>query len=154
MAEPITGIDPKAPVKASAELEVAAPPDVVWALLSDFARWPEWNPAVSDVQVDGPLTPGTVFRWKTGAATITSTLQHVAAPTYLVWTGRTKGISAVHVYRLTPSGAGTLVATEESWSGLLPRLFSGGLRRNLTVALGNGLQVLKRAAEGRSGAMP
>lgn len=154
MADAITGIDPKAPVKASAELEVAAPPQVVWDLLADFARWPDWNPVVSDVQMEGPLAPGTVFRWKTGAAAITSTLQHVAAPTDLVWTGRTKGINAVHVYRLTPSATGTLVTTEESWSGLLPRLFSGGLRRNLTVALGNGLLVLKRAAEVRAGATP
>ena len=72
MADAITGIDPKAPVRASAEVEVAAPPEVVWALLSDFAGWPAWNPVVSDVEVDGPLAPGTVFRWKTGAATITS----------------------------------------------------------------------------------
>ena len=32
--------------------EVAAPADVVWELLTDVRRWPEWGPTVSDARLD------------------------------------------------------------------------------------------------------
>jgi uncharacterized protein YndB with AHSA1/START domain len=35
---------------ASTRATYAQPPDVVWATLSDFARWAEWNPEVKSVE--------------------------------------------------------------------------------------------------------
>jgi len=37
-------------------LEIAAPPPVVWEVLTDFARYPEWNPFV--VECRSTLQPG------------------------------------------------------------------------------------------------
>jgi uncharacterized membrane protein len=66
-------IDATAPVAARDQIEVNADPDTVWAVISGIEHWPEWNPAVSSVALDGPLRPGTTFRWKAGG-TITSTV--------------------------------------------------------------------------------
>ena len=33
-----------APVRAAAEVEIGAPPQVVWEVLTRFENWPNWNP--------------------------------------------------------------------------------------------------------------
>ena len=91
-------INTDAPAVARGEIEVAAPPEVVWAVLTDIAAWPSWNPDVKSAALDGPLAAGTQFRWKAGPGTITSTLQSVEAPRRIEWTGTTFGIKAVHVH--------------------------------------------------------
>ena len=40
----------------SATIEIAAPPEQVWAVLADLASYPEWNPVFREVS--GQLTPG------------------------------------------------------------------------------------------------
>ena len=34
----------EAPVFAASEVEIEAGPDAVWDVLTDFERWPTWNP--------------------------------------------------------------------------------------------------------------
>src|SRR6185295_12937691 len=111
-----------APVAASGEVEVAAPPERVWALLSAIERYPDWNPAISEVRLEGPVRAGTSFSWKAGPGTIRSTLREVTQPSVLAWTGRTMGISAIHVYRVRPSDRGSIVRIEESWGGIVASL--------------------------------
>ena len=95
--------DANAPVFATGELDVAADPETVWEVMTDIGRWPAWNPDITAATVQGPVQPGTSFRWKSGPGTIRSTLQVVQRPTELSWTGRTMGILAIHVYRLRPA---------------------------------------------------
>jgi uncharacterized protein YndB with AHSA1/START domain len=40
-------------------LEVNAPPERVWRIWSDTATWPDWNPDVVAVSLDGPFASGT-----------------------------------------------------------------------------------------------
>jgi uncharacterized protein YndB with AHSA1/START domain len=146
----VAAIDERAPVTAASEIEIAAPPEVVWNVLTAFERWPEWNRDVKSMSYTGPLAPGSQFRWKAGPGTIVSTLQHVEPPRLISWTGRTMSINAVHVWRLEPRGDGTWVRTEESYAGLLARVFRGPIRKTLEKALREGLQHLKAEAERRA----
>ena len=143
-------VDRDAPAVARAETEIAADPETVWEILTGFEAWPSWNPDVSSVAHDGDVAEGTVFRWKAGRATITSTLRQVERPRMVAWTGKTTGIDAVHVWRLEPHDGGTLVRTEESWQGLLVRVLSGPMRKSLQKAVDGGLQHLKAEAERRA----
>ena len=143
-------VDRDAPAIARAEAEIAADPETVWEILTGFEAWPSWNPDVASVALDGDVAEGTVFRWKTGRATITSTLRQVERPREVAWTGKTTGIDAVHVWRLEPRDGGTLVRTEESWQGLLVRLLVGPMRKSLQKAVDGGLQHLKAEAERRA----
>jgi hypothetical protein len=143
-------IDGNAPAAARAELEIHAPPGVVWEVLTDVEGWPGWNPDVRSASLEGPLAPGTRFRWKAGPGTIVSTLDAVEPPRLIAWTGTTLGIRAIHVHRLEPHGQATLVVSEESWDGLLVRLLRGPLGKSLHGAIEGGLRHLKSEAERRA----
>jgi hypothetical protein len=143
-------VDRDAPAVARAETEIAADPETIWEILTGFEAWPSWNPDVSSVALEGDVAEGTVFRWKAGRATITSTLRQVERPRVLAWTGKTTGVDAIHVWRLEPRDGGTLVHTEESWRGLLVRLLGGPMRKSLQKAIDGGLGHLKAEAERRA----
>ena len=57
------------------------------------------------------------------------------------------GIRAIDVFQLDAHDGTTLVREEESWKGLVPRLFRKPLQRTLDRSLENGLRNLKAAAE-------
>src|SRR6266516_34473 len=96
----------EAPVRSTAEVNIDAPPQVVWDVLTRFENWPNWNPDVKSMSFPGPLAPGTEFRWKAGPGTIVSTLDRIEPPRYISWRGRTLTISAYHEWWLEPETAG------------------------------------------------
>jgi uncharacterized protein YndB with AHSA1/START domain len=140
------------PVAAAGEIEIEAPVDVVWHVLTDVERWPAWNPDVRWVSLRGPLAPGAEFRWKAGPGTISSTLGQVDAPHRIAWTGTTLGVGAAHVWRLRERDGATLVQTEEAFTGVVARLLRRSLQKTLDAALANGLRHLRSEAEARAAA--
>ena len=65
-------IDRDAPATAEGEIRIAAPPETVWEVIADLPGWPAWNPDVRSMSLDGPLEPGSTFRWKSGSASLVS----------------------------------------------------------------------------------
>ena len=150
-AEPLaSGINHAAPIVARSETEIVAAREVVWRVLTGIEQWPAWNPEVKSVAMKGGLRQGAQFRWRAGPGTITSTLQHVDAPSRIAWSGTSFGIEAMHVYALEPHDAVTLVRTEESYDGLVARIFRGRLQKALERSLETGLRHLKAEAERRT----
>ena len=139
-----------APVKSKREVEVVAPPEVVWEVLTGFEHWPDWNPDVKSMSFEGPVAPGSEFHWKAGPGTIVSTLEEVDPPRYIRWRGRTLSIKALHEWWFEPSNGGTRVETEESFTGLLARLFRGSLQKTLDRSTESGLEHLKHESERRA----
>ena len=139
-----------APVSSKREVEIAALPEVVWDVLTGFEQWPDWNPDVKSMSFEGPVAPGSEFRWKAGPGTIVSTLEEVDRPRYIRWRGRTMSIKAVHEWHFERSSGGTRVETEESFSGFLARLFRGSLQKTLDSSTESGLERLKRESERRA----
>lgn len=142
-------IDEQAPVTARAKIDIAAGPDVLWDLLTTMDKWPQWNPDVKAAS-QPELHAGATFRWKAGPAALTSTLTEVDRPRVVGWTGVSMGIKAVHVWRLASDGTTSQAQTEESWSGMLPRLMPGMMRKSLQKTLDSWLHHLKIEAETRA----
>jgi hypothetical protein len=140
----------QAPVFGRGELPINAKPETVWAVMSNIGEWPSWNPDVKEASIDGELTEGNHFRWKAGPGTITSTLQAVDPPRTLAWSGKTMGISAIHVWKIEQRDGQTVAVTEESWEGLLASMFRGRSRKTLQHAIDSGLEALKAEAERRA----
>ena len=144
-AEP--AIAPGAVLASAAEVEIDAPIERVWTVLTSIERWPAWNPDVKSVSIDGPVAEGSTFRWKTGTGTIVSRIEHLERPRLVAWSGKTLGIRAFHVWRLTEETGRTRVHTEESFDGLMARVLRRPLRKTLDKALTDGAAYLKHEAE-------
>jgi hypothetical protein len=143
-------INEHAPVTARSEIRIAAPPEIVWQLISRIAEWPSWNDEIKSAELDGPLAPGSRFRWRSGPGQIASTLRDVTVGEALEWTGTTFGIRAIHVWRIRPDAEGSVAVTEESWEGLPVRLLRGRSQKALETAIESGLRRLKAEAEQRA----
>jgi uncharacterized protein YndB with AHSA1/START domain len=149
MADALDGINESAPVVGRSEIEIGARPEAVWEVLTSFERWPSWLRDVKSMSIEGPVAPGTVFRWKAGPGTITSTVQRVERPRLIAWTGRTLGIQAIHFWHFEARDGATFVRTEESYEGLPARILRGSLQKTLDRALDDGLHDLKAEVERR-----
>jgi polyketide cyclase/dehydrase/lipid transport protein len=84
----------------------------ILSVISAIGEWPSWNPDIKSVTLEGPVQPGSFFRWRSGPSPLTSTLQVVDPPNQIAWTGTTMGIKAIHVFRFEAKDGGTLVACE------------------------------------------
>jgi hypothetical protein len=104
---------------------------------------------VKAVSMSSAVTKGTEFRWKSGPRTITSTIRRVEQPRLIAWTGKIFGIKANHIWRLEPRDGKTIVRTEESWEGLVTRIFRARMQKTLQNAIDSGLRHLKAEAERR-----
>ena len=145
--QPPEPASPQGPVSGTAEIDVAAPVETVWRVLTELERWPSWNPDVTSMSVDGPPAEGTVFRWKAGPGTIVSTIRRWDPPRLVAWSGKTMGVKATHVWHFEQAGAATHVRTEEALHGIVARLLRGSLQKTLNKALEDGLRNLKAEAE-------
>lgn len=140
-------IDETAPVIVRLSTVIDAPMETVWALHTDVDAWPDWNPDIDQAKLDGPLTPGTDFRWTTHGLDITSTIREVTPGRRIVWGGPAGGIDGIHVWTFEQDGDQVAVRTEESWSGAAVHVMPGDLRAALHDSLTAWLTALKTRAE-------
>ena len=143
-------VNKAAPAIWAAESAISAPIRTVWQVLSDFEGWPRWNKSVSKIKLDGPIRAGTSFVWVADGSKIVSRIEEVSEPHELAWSGTIWGIRAVHVWKLEEREGGTLVHTEESFDGLIAKLFPGVMRKMIRKALNQVLTALKIESESRN----
>ncbi len=147
MTKSVSEIDRQAPVVGECAIEIAGAPELAWDVLAAVDRWPNWNPAVRSVTVEGAIEEGSTFRWKAGPGTITSTIEDLQRPRRIAWTGTSLGIRATHVHTFEPRDGTTVVTSQESYDGFVARVFKRRLQATLENALRDGLLHLKAEAE-------
>jgi hypothetical protein len=143
-------INEQATLIARKEILIQASPEAVWKIHTDINKWGQWQPAITMTNLAGPLAAGSVFQWKTGGLTLTSTLQVVEPNQRIGWTGKGLGTQASHLWSLKPHQDGTLLTTEESMQGWLVVVLKLLMPKFLDGSLDTWLQSLKRRAEGQS----
>jgi hypothetical protein len=129
------------------EIDIAAPPDVVWSCLTNFAHYPDWNPFI--VSVAGVAAVGqrlTVRLEPPGGRAITMrpTVTEVVPGRTLEWLGRL-GMPGIfdgrHRFELHETATGTRLVHGEIFHGLLVR----PLRRSLDVSTRAGFVAMNDA---------
>jgi len=142
-------INEKAPAVGSAETLVKASIETVWDVLSDLESWPSWNKSVSKIELKGDVKAGTSFVWVADGSRMISKLEELDRPRRIVWSGRSFGIRAIHVWEFVEKDGATFIRTRESFEGLVVRMFRRPIKRILDKALNQGITALKNEAESR-----
>ena len=114
----------------SRSVEIAAPVDVVWSVLSDGPRWPEWTPTVSSVKPlrPGPLAVGSMVlirqpKFPPALWTVTS----LDPGRGFTWLNRAPGLRVAAHHLVEPASAGSRVTLTLEYEG-----FVGGLLARMT----------------------
>ena len=117
-AVPVT-IDVEAPVISHRRLLIPAPCTTVWAAHADVSRWPEWQSDIIAASINGPFAVGSTITWSTSgiAEPIPSIIYAIEPQHRTLWGGPAMGITGIHEWRFSDVEGGTLVETNESWSG-------------------------------------
>ncbi len=105
---------------------LAAPTDVVWGVVGDPRRWPEWNPAVTSVRLHGPVAVGTTGDYLPRGR-VFEALHGRTAPPFVISTlvpGRALAIEQPEpagrmrlAWTLTPRDGGTEITQELTFTG-------------------------------------
>jgi carbon monoxide dehydrogenase subunit G len=135
--------------EVSAEARIEAPAEKVWARLTDFGSYGEWNATHTDFPHGGPapLEAGAVF---------TENMKLMGFPAEVTWTVeeleparvlaiRGKGPMSVVIgtrYSLAADGAATTVRIDGEFTGAAVSLMAGKLRDSATAALTESLRKL------------
>ncbi|MGH2588071.1 MAG: SRPBCC family protein [Dehalococcoidia bacterium] len=118
-----------------AEIDIAAPPERVWGILTDFAAFPRWNPfvrrATGDLREGDRLTIGLrLFRGP--LTTFKPTVTRVEPNRELRWLAHllTPGLlDTVRIFRIVPQNDGSVrfIQHEDCTGTLAAPLFALGL---------------------------
>jgi uncharacterized protein YndB with AHSA1/START domain len=141
------------------QIDINAPVDKVWALISDFRRMPQWSPQCRLMKAFGPLRQGTrtinfnrrnFLYWPT-----TSTVTELVPEKKLAFRVNTN--NTIWTYELEPTENGTrVVESRHAENGVKPAanftvqaLFGGvpNFERELIDGMNTSLARIKAAAE-------
>ncbi|TDB94154.1 SRPBCC domain-containing protein [Actinomadura sp. 7K534] len=138
-------------------VEINAPVSRVWAVLTDTAAYPEWNPFM--IELDGSLVPGsrlavTIAPPGAKRQRFTPTVTAVEPERRLAWLGRLfipgifDGAHSFELEALTPGS--TRFIQSERFSGVLVPLLRG-LLRSTEAGFAAMNTALAARAEGKTG---
>lgn len=133
------------------EFHIDAAPGVVWRVMSDIERWPQWTATAEAAErgEDGPLRTGATARMKiVGASRVGLwTVTSLEDGREFVWENRTAGVRSVAGHRVEPDGAGSKVRLWIDQSGPVAALIGWYLRRVSNRNIDIEAEGLKRESE-------
>ena len=116
----------------SISIDIAAPPERVFSVMTDTDRWHEWTPSVTSIKRrdQGPLRPGSQAwvrqpRFPPAFWTVTDVGEHS-----FTWVSRAPGMVVTARHFVTPIGDRSRATLSLTFAGLLGPFF-GRLTRNI-----------------------
>jgi carbon monoxide dehydrogenase subunit G len=103
-------------------VEIAAPPDTVWRVLSDLERWPEWTRSARSVKLESGDWLTAASRAELQLAGGRPSLWQVTSlddGRSFVWENRQTGLRTIAGHFVEPAGAGSRVRLAVDMSGPL-----------------------------------
>lgn len=135
--------------EVSAEARIGAPAEMVWAQLTDFSRYGEWNATHTSFPKGGPAALELAATYEENMklmgfpAEVTWTVSQLETGRLLTTTGKgPMGVNLVMRYALTPDGDTTAVRIDGEFTGAAVSLMAGKLKDSATAALNESLRKL------------
>ena len=145
VAQPVTR-------RIDTEILIQASPERVWAVLTDFAAYPEWNPFIVSLEGEPEWGERLRVRIRTGDGkehVFKPVVLQATAPTRLRWLGRV-GVPGLfdgeHDFELVSQGGAMLLHQRETFQGFLVPL----LWRQVGSATLAGFEAMNRALKARA----
>lgn len=138
-------INENAGIRDSHSTIINANIEKVWDILVDMESWPNWNPEVKKVTVNGEVAEGTTFKWIQGRTHGNSQIQQVKKPSSLTWTSKAKLVKRIYVWSLESDENQTIATVSASFQGALVVLVEN--HQKVYNELLNWLELLKKQAE-------
>ena len=135
------------------EIEINAPPQVIWEILMDAPSWPNWYKGAKNVVLknsnEATLKADAVFNWQTMGLKFESTIKEFIPYQRLSWESKKKIIQGYHAWLIIPTPSGCKVITEESQNGWLTFLEKTFQRKKLHRLHDAWLAEIKQKAEAK-----
>jgi len=135
--------------EVSAEARIAAPAGKVWAQLTDFSTYGEWNATHTSFPKGGPATLELAGTYEENMklmgfpAEVTWTVSELEDGRLLTTTGKgPMGVNLKMSYALTPDGDATTIRIDGEFTGAAVSLMAGKLKDSATAALIESLRKL------------
>ncbi|MEU5613929.1 SRPBCC family protein [Streptomyces sparsogenes] len=135
--------------EVSAQARIEAPPEKVWARLTDFSSYGQWNATHTGFPQGGPasLEVGTVYQENMKLmgfpAEVAWTVEACEPARLLATRGKgPMGVSLAMRYTLTRDGDATTVRADSEFTGPAVSLMSGKLKDSAAAALDESLRRL------------
>lgn len=135
--------------EVSAEARIEAPAEKVWAQLTDFSAYSEWNATHTSFPKGGPDSLELAATYEENMklmgfpAEVTWTVSELEAGRLLTTTGKgPMGVNLTMRYALTPEGDATTVRIDGEFTGAAVSLMAGKLKDSATSALHESLRKL------------
>jgi len=139
-------------MEQSISVEIDAPAQRVWSVLSDAERWPEWTDTVTKVTLldDGGLRLGARAKiWQPRIPTVVWTVTEFDEGHAFVWVSAGPGARTTARHRVEEISAGRsrafLSVTQEGWLGSLLGRFYRGLTDRYLATEAAGLKARSEA---------
>jgi ligand-binding SRPBCC domain-containing protein len=138
--------------QTSAETRTSAPPEAVWALWADAARWREWNDQIASAELDSPLEQGAVarIRFRRSPRALRFTVTSFEDRRSFTDETRFPGARLAHEHRVEPDGAGSRIVHRLSFTGRAERLWGLVMGRPMRAAVGTFGERERALAEGEA----
>lgn len=142
-------------------VEIDAPVEVVWTVMSDVARWPTWTESIRSVEVvgDGDFGKGSTAKVRQpGFPAATWEVTDWRPGLSFTWTARVPGLTSTGVHSVEPTGPGssraTLTFSQDGWMAGMMGLIAGARSRRYVDLEANGLKARCETAPPGETALP
>lgn len=130
-------------------VSIQASPETVWTVLTDAAKWTQWNPTVE--RIEGTIAPGrkvTVYTRLSPGRAFPIVVSRFEPPSRMVWTGGMPlGLfKGERTYVVEPQARGVVFSMRETFSGLMAPLITRSIP-DMQPAFDEFAAALKRRCE-------
>ena len=140
--------------KITTEVDVAAPPEKVWAVLSNVAEWPKWSPIIKDAKGSAKLGEALeiTMAGEGGAEgpRYKPTITELKAPNLLRWRAHMGSgfiFTNDKVLELKETSSGTKLIHTETFQGLMAPIICTQMEENVPPMLNKMNIALKSLVE-------
>lgn len=137
------------------EIEIQAPPEKVWSILTDIEKWDEWSPTINASEgkaVVGSSVAITMMSKEVGkdGPKYNPVIIQMEEPNYFHWRAHMMAgfiFTNDKIIELKKTDTGTMVTHKETFKGLMAALMKGQMEKGVPPMLNMMNDALKKTAE-------